>query len=150
MDKRDREHPPQRETLAADSNDGAEITSPDAEPLYTRQSDDEREHTQLELEALHPLPGTPDELLEGLTRSVEAGGLLSYPLAEQFGALGHCDRCGRPMIQAPALAVALSHEYHLGEEESAAFEDAIRRSSLELGDEFSPNYCSYHGQITSE
>ena len=150
MDERNREHPPHRETLAADSNDGAEVTSPDAEPLYARQAHDDRDHSQLELEALPPLPETPQALLEGLSRSVEAGGLLSYPLAEQFGALEHCDRCGRPMVQAPTLANALAHEYHVGEEECAAFENAIRRSSLELGDEYSPNFCSYHGQITSE
>ena len=90
------------------------------------------------------------QLIDGLARSVEAGGLLSYPFAERFGALEHCDLCGRLIIEPPALSVALMERYRTGEEDRAAFEDAIRRSGLELADDYAPNFCSYHAQVTSE
>jgi len=142
--------PATRETQFADSNDGATIPSPDAAPLYARQSDEDRPETEAELSVAPELPSSPQDLTDGLARGVEDGGLLSYALAERFGALGHCDLCGRPILEVPALAGALATEYGVGDEERLAFEDAIRRSPLEQADESAPNFCSYHGQITSE
>lgn len=139
-----------RETEFADSNDGVEIPSPDAAPLYARQADEDRPETEAELSVAPELPPSPRHLTDGLARSVEDGGLLSYALAERFGALGHCDLCGRPILEVPALAGALATEYGVGDEERLAFEDAIRRSPLEQANESTPNFCSYHGQITSE
>lgn len=142
--------PVKRETQFADSNDGASIPSPDAAPLYARQSEEDRPETDAELNEVPDLPSSPMGLTDGLTRSVEDGGLLSYALAERLGALGHCDRCGRPVLQVPVLAGALATHYGTGDEDRLAFEDAIRRSPLEQADESAPNFCSYHGQITSD
>ncbi|HRC62946.1 MAG TPA: hypothetical protein PLX85_06955 [Dehalococcoidia bacterium] len=142
--------PVKRETQFADSNDGAEIPSPDAAPLYARQDDADHPETPAELHVAPVLPAEPGAATEGLLRGIEEGGLLSYALAERFGALEHCDRCGRPIIEVPTLATALATHYSVGDEERLAFEDAIRRSSLEQANESSPNFCSYHGQITSE
>lgn len=139
-----------RETLSADSNDGAHIPSPDAEPLYARQADADRPESERELTATPDLPLALTGLGDRLSRSVEDGGLLSYALADQFGALGHCDLCGRPILQVPAFAAALASHYEAPEETRLAFEDAIRRSTLEQANESTPNFCSYHGQITSE
>lgn len=149
-DPREEEAQVRRETQFADSNDGARIPSPDAVPLYARQSKDDHPETRAELTVAPDLPSSPRDLTDGLTRSVEDGGLLSYALAERFGALGRCDRCGRPIIQAPTLAAALADDYGVGDEDRASFEDAIRRSSLEQANESTPNFCSYHGQVTSE
>lgn len=142
--------PVKRETRFADSNDGVEIPSPDATPLYARQADADHPETPAELNRAPELPEEPSVAMRGLSSSVEEGGLLSYALAERFGALGHCDRCGRPMLEVPTLAAALVEEYGTGDEDRLAFEDAIRRSTLEQADESSPNFCSYHAQITSE
>ncbi len=140
-----------RETAAfADTNDDAVVTSPSAEPLYARQASTDHEETDLELEVALPLPDAPELLLDGLSRSVEDGGLLSYRLAESYGALEHCDRCGRPIIEVPTLAAALAEKYGVGDEQRLAFDDAMRRSTLEVGNDYAPNFCSYHGQITSE
>ena len=38
----------------------------------------------------------------------------------------------------------------IADDERLPFEDAIRRSPLEQANESAPNFCSYHGQITSE
>jgi hypothetical protein len=150
MPDRDREMRTKRETLFADSNDGAEVPSPDAEPLYSRQTEGQRDESRVEHEVNPTLPDSVPKLLEGLSHSVEEGGLLSYPLAGKFGALEHCDLCGRPMIEPPALSTALMERYRTGEENRAAFEDAIRRSGMELADDYTPNFCSYHAQVTSE
>jgi len=111
MNEREAAASPRRETQFADSNDGADILSPDAAPLYARQPDDDRPETEAELTVAPDLPSSLGELTDGLTRSVEDGGLLSYALAERLGALGQCDRCGRPIIQVPALAAALAEQY---------------------------------------
>jgi hypothetical protein len=150
MEERRRETPLKRETESADTNDGAVVQSPDAEPLYARQNEAEHDESRLELEATVELPDSVAALLDGIGRSVEEGGLLSYALADRFGALERCDRCGRPIIEPPTLAAALADEYRTGDEDRVAIEDAIRTSSLELGNEYAPNFCSYHGQITSE
>ncbi|MGE0134172.1 MAG: hypothetical protein AB7L91_13545 [Dehalococcoidia bacterium] len=146
----ERDVPLKRETQFADSNDGADIPSPDATPLYARQSEAEHPETEAELSEAPDLPDSLDALVAGLSHSVEEGGLLSYALAERFGALEHCDLCERPIIEVPTLAEAIAVEYRAGDEERLAIEDAIRRSSLEQANESSPNFCSYHGQITSE
>lgn len=139
-----------RETSFADSNDGAEIPSGDAEPLYARQADADRPESKRELTEVPELPLSSIGIEDRLSRSVEDGGLLSYALADQFGALGHCDLCGRPILQVPTFAAALASQYEVPDETCLAFEDAIRRSTLEQANESSPNFCSYHGQITSE
>jgi hypothetical protein len=139
-----------RETQFADSNDGAEVPSPDAQPLYARQTDRQRDESRLEHEVSPLLPESVPELLEGLAHSIDDGGLLSYPLAERSGALEYCDRCRRPIIEPPTLSRALMEQYRTGEEDRVAIEDAIRRSGLELADDFTPNFCSYHAQVTSE
>ncbi|MGE0228065.1 MAG: hypothetical protein AB7I38_13100 [Dehalococcoidia bacterium] len=146
----EREVPLKRETQSADSNDGADIPSPDATPLYTRQSEAERPETQAELSETPSLPDSFGELVKGLSQSVEEGGLLSYALAEQFGSLEHCDLCERPIIEVPTLAEAIAGQYGAADEGRLVLEDAIRRSTLEQANESSPNFCSYHGQITSE
>ncbi len=141
---------PRHETESADSNDGVTIPSPDATPLYARQSEEDRPETEAELTVAPDLPSSLSDLTDGLNRSVEDGGLLSYALADSLGALEHCDLCGRPIIQVPTLAAALAERYETGDEDRLAFEDAIRRSPLEQANESTPNFCSYHGQITSE
>lgn len=150
MYQNESEAPPDSETRFADSNDGVEVASPDGEPLYARQSQAEHPETDLELHEAPDLPSGVAELTAGLSRSIEDGGLLSYALAARFGALGHCDLCGRPFIHAPALAAALATEHGIADDERLPFEDAIRRSPLEQANESAPNFCSYHGQITSE
>lgn len=149
MNERKTDGPPQ-EAVFADSNDDAVVTTPSAEPLYARQSSTEHDESDLELEVALPLPDSPDLLVDGLAHSVEEGGLLSYRLAENHGALSYCDRCGRPIIQVPTLAAALAEQYGVGDEQRVRFDDAMRRSTLELGNDYAPNFCSYHGQITSE
>lgn len=150
MAERDPEMRTKRETQFADSNDGVEVPSPDAEPLYARQSEEQRHESRVEHEVTAPLPDNVPELIDGLSRSVDGGGLLSYALAEGFGALERCNLCGRPIIEPPALSAALAEQYRTGEPDRVAIEDAIRRSDLELADDYTPNFCSYHAQITSE
>lgn len=134
----------------ADSNDGAVVPSFDAQPLYTRQP--EGMHPEVREEEDNPpdLPESPDDALAGLASSVEDGGLASYALAAAYEAVYHCDRCGRPIIEVAALAEGLAQHWGLDEVGRMSFEDALRRTGLELGNDFAPNFCSYHGQITSE
>lgn len=81
MGERDRQTSLKRETEFADTNDGAVVESPDAEPLYARQTEAEHNETRLELEAIPDLPEELSALLDGIACSVEEGGLLSYAMA---------------------------------------------------------------------
>ena len=99
------------------------------------------------------LPSTLDELLTTIDAARAAdppGGPLTYELADALGALHHCDVGGEPILDVERLADDLLKRYGEPEERRAEVEDVIRRSGLEVGDFLSPNYCSYHAQITSE
>ncbi|MEZ4503932.1 MAG: hypothetical protein R3C39_15015 [Dehalococcoidia bacterium] len=84
------------------------------------------------------------------TEGDSPGGPLTYELAGEIDALHHCDVCQQPIIDIEVVADWLLGQYGEPEERRADVEEALRRSGLEVGDPLSPNYCSYHAQITSE
>lgn len=100
-----------------------------------------------------PLPESMERLLIQVAAATEGGnpgGPLTYEWAASIGALHHCDVGGEPIIDLPSVADWLLDHYGAEDERRADIEEAIRRSGLEVGDPLSPNYCSYHAQITSE
>lgn len=97
------------------------------------------------------LPDTLDELLQALESGHATDeGLrpLSYHFAASLDSVRECDVCHRPIVDAEVLATTLAEHY--GDDDRQRIEDALRSSELETGDTLSPNYCSFHGQITSE
>jgi len=99
------------------------------------------------------LPGTLDELVHALEEghATDEGLVpLSYHFAEAMESLRHCDVCRNPIADPEVLATTLADHYGVDATERQRIEDALRASELETGDTLSPNYCSYHAQITSE
>ena len=99
------------------------------------------------------LPPTLDELIaviEAAQDGEDHAGRITYEFADRLGALRHCDVCGRPIVEITVLVGELLEHYGLNADTGGRLEDALRRSRLEAGDTLSPNYCSYHAQITSE
>ncbi len=98
------------------------------------------------------LPDTLDELLGALEtgRATDEGLVpLSYAFADALESLRRCDVCQRPIVDAEVMATTLAEHYG-ADDDRQRIEDALRSSELETGDTLSPNYCSFHGQITSE
>ena len=75
---------------------------------------------------------------------------LIYRAARAGDALHRCDVCRRLIVEVQGTVDHLAGHYGLGDAQRAALEEAIMRTDVEVGDTLSPNYCSYHAQITSE
>src|SRR5438270_12642685 len=104
------------------------------------------------------LPTRFDELLTALERvdpldheredaQIES---LIYRVAAESDSLHRCDVCRRLIVEVEGLVADLSERYQLTDERKLALREAIMRTGVEIGDTLSPNYCSEHGQITSE
>ena len=100
--------------------------------------------------ALRGLPDTLEELIEVLEQAWETGGSLVYELATSVGAVHRCDVCDTLIVGVKSLVDTLAAYYALDAEARLHLRNAVARSGLEIGDNLSPNYCSYHAQITSE
>ena len=99
------------------------------------------------------LPPSLDELIAAIQadqRGENRAGPLTYELAGELAALRYCDVCGRPIVGIDALTQGLLAHYGRQGTPDARLTRALRGTHLETGDTLSPNYCSYHGQITSE
>ncbi len=96
------------------------------------------------------LPSSAQGLLDGLRSASAPGGPLTYEVIERLGAMRGCDCCGAPIVLLDGLIEALVEHYSLQGDERQGLERAVTASGLEFGDNLSPNYCSYHAQITSE
>ncbi|MDA1010010.1 MAG: hypothetical protein O2888_00890 [Chloroflexi bacterium] len=97
------------------------------------------------------LPDTLDELLEAIEMGHATDeGLrpLSYHFAASLDSVRECDVCHRPIVDADVMATTLAEHY--GTDDRQRIEDVLRSSELETGDTLSPNYYSFHAQITSE
>ena len=95
--------------------------------------------------------------LEDLISDLEAAnrehrlGPATPEAAALLGAARSCDVCGRTIVDVSVLTEALLARYDSRDEVARRrLVDLLRRSPLETGDNLSPNYCSYHAQITSE
>ncbi len=75
---------------------------------------------------------------------------LVYRAARTGDALHRCDVCGRLIVEVDGTVAFLGAHYGLDDDQRTALGEAIMRTEVETGDTLSPNYCSYHAQITSE
>ena len=96
------------------------------------------------------LPDTLERFIDALDQAREPRGSPIYDLVTSLGAAHRCDVCDTPIIEVKGLVDILAAYYSLNPEGRRQLRDAIMRSGLEIGDNLSPNYCSYHAQITSE
>ena len=98
------------------------------------------------------LPEELEALLEAVERAASKGesGPISYDTAARMGALRGCDVCARPIVDVGVLADRIMAHYGRANGLARRLREALQHSPLESGDNLSPNYCSYHAQISSE
>ena len=70
-----------------------------------------------------------------------------YDIADAFGSLIRCNGCGKPIIQADALAQAAARQYALNDIAAMSVEGEVNESGLEVGDVDNPHLCRYHGDL---
>jgi hypothetical protein len=75
---------------------------------------------------------------------------LIYRIAAESSSLHRCDVCRKLIVEVNGVVAYLAERYQLTEGRQLELRDAIMRTGIEIGDTLSPNYCSEHGQITSE
>lgn len=91
------------------------------------------------------------ERLERLTAGDEEEQRSLLQHAETLGAVHRCDRCGKMIVEPEATAEAAAEQCDgVDADDQPAIVEAIRASGVEVGDPLSPNFCSYHAQVTSE
>jgi hypothetical protein len=109
-------------------------------------------HDGTRMSSAADLPAGLEALLEAveLAASKRESGPITYDVADRMGALHACDVCARPIVKIDVLVARVMAHYARGNELARRLREALLRSPLESGDNLSPNYCSYHAQISSE
>jgi len=110
------------------------------------------DHGGTRMSSAADLPEELEALLEAIELAVSKGesGPITYDVADRIGALHACDVCARPIVEIDVLVTRVVAYYARGNGLARRLREALFRSPLEFGDNLSPNYCSYHAQISSE